>query len=133
MAIMAHMVSLVFALSYKNTFPNSYVFRACITPSQTITALCIERCKQFGHGDHMANNVHIVPIHLVYQLFNTSPNSYVFRVCITISQAIMALCIKSLGNLVMVTIWRTWSIWSRFILFLSWLIHPHTVMCSGYV
>ena len=43
MAIMAHMVPLVFILSYKNTLPNSYVFGMCITPSQAMMALCIER------------------------------------------------------------------------------------------
>ena len=45
MVLVVDMVSEVIFLSYKNTFPNIYVFGISISPSQTIVALCIERSE----------------------------------------------------------------------------------------
>ena len=47
--------------STKPTSPNSYVFGVCISLSQVLMALCIERCKEMVM-------VHMIPMGLVYQL-----------------------------------------------------------------
>ena len=93
MAIMAHMVPLVLLLSYKNTFPNSYVFGICISPSQAIMALFIERYVLIMVTIWLSCSYG--PTGLLSEVFFISPNCYVFGVCISPSQAIMALCDES--------------------------------------
>ena len=94
MAIMAHMVSFFFFPNYEGIFPNSYVFGIYISPSHAMMALCIERLWNMGLGDHMAIRAHMVPLVFVLKYKNTFPNSYVFGICISPSQAMMALCIE---------------------------------------
>ena len=80
-------------MSYKNTLPNSDVFGIGITPLQAITALCIERFSEMGHGDHMAIMAHMVAGVLILGSKHTFLNSSVFGICVSPSQAMMALCI----------------------------------------
>jgi hypothetical protein len=117
-----------------NTYPNSYVLGVCISLSQTIMALCVERCwKINGHDDHMENMVHMVPkvFFLRYVIY---PRTVMCSGYVYLCHRPLWLCVsRDFEHMVMVTIWRTWSIWSQKVFFLRYFMHPRTVMCSSYV
>ena len=129
-------VSPVFSISalcrnYENELsPNSYLFKVVTSLAHTMSSLCVERRKVY-HGDPMAISVHKVPIFDFLNDYRTSPNSYVLGVVI-LAQAILALCMERIinghGDHM-----ATWVHIVSMVLFLSYKIHPRTVMCSEYV
>ena len=46
-----------------------------------------------GHGDHMAIRAHMVAMVIILSYKHTFPNIYVFGIYMSLSQAMMALCI----------------------------------------